>query len=85
MAIVIDNPELEERVRAAAARTGRTVEQFVAQSLEAATPRPRFTEAEWQERLARIHAIQEEVKRELVLDGRTDEEIIGYDENGLPR
>ena len=35
--------------------------------------------------LARVRAIQAKVARLPVLDARTPEEIIGYDERGLPR
>jgi antitoxin VapB len=35
--------------------------------------------------LAELRAIRERVARLPELDGRTDEEIIGYDEHGLPR
>ena len=36
------------------------------------------------EKLAAVRQIQAEIKREIVHDPRTDDEILGYDEFGLP-
>lgn len=36
------------------------------------------------EKLAAVRQIQAEIKREMVHDPRTDDEILGYDEFGLP-
>lgn len=36
-----------------------------------------------EEKIARVREIQAHIRREAVMDGRTADEIIGYDENGL--
>lgn len=36
-----------------------------------------------EEKMARVREIQAHIRREAVMDGRTADEIIGYDENGL--
>ena len=37
-----------------------------------------------EEKLAAVRQIQADIKREMVHDPRTDDEILGYDEFGLP-
>jgi len=83
MALDIDDPETEALARELAERTGETIEAATKRAL--------------QERLARLDS--ESAKTALLedlaafrrrwsalplLDGRSDEEILGYDENGLP-
>lgn len=48
------------------------------------TRSPVPTPEELETRLARLRQIQDEVGRLPILDLRSDEEIIGYDEHGLP-
>ena len=83
MALDIDDPETETLARELAERTGETIAAAIKRAL--------------QERLARFDS--ESAKATLLedlaafrrrwaamplLDGRSDEEILGYDENGLP-
>lgn len=82
MALNIKDPETEKSVRELAAATGETVTAAVHRAAE--------------ERLARVRQRPgRRLKDELleigrrcaalpVLDPRTPEEILGYDENGLP-
>ena len=83
MALDIDDPETEALARELAARTGETIAAAIKRAL--------------QERLARIDS--ESAKAALLedlaafrrrwsalplLEGRSDKEILGYDEDGLP-
>ena len=83
MALDIDDPETEALARELAERSGETIEAATKRAL--------------QERLARLDS--ESAKAALLedlaafrrrwsalplLDNRSDEEILGYDENGLP-
>jgi antitoxin VapB len=83
MALDIDDPETEALARELAARTGETIEAATKRAL--------------QERLARLDsdAAKAALLEDLaafrrrwsalpLLDNRSDEEILGYDENGLP-
>ncbi|RXT53112.1 hypothetical protein B6S44_20505 [Bosea sp. Tri-44] len=81
MAILIKDPDADRIVRELAARTGETITEAV--------------KAAAQERLARlpkrgridmekVEKLLAEIRTYRVDDPRTDDEIIGYDENGLP-
>ena len=83
MALDIDDPETEALARELAARTGETIAAAIKRAL--------------QERLARLDsdAAKAALREDLaacrrrwaampLLDDRSDEEILGYDENGLP-
>lgn len=84
MALSLKDPEADRLAREVAARTGETLTRAIVVALR--------------ERLARLRArprrrpLSEEL-REIgercaarpTLDDRTDDEILGYDENGLPR
>ena len=84
MPISIKNPETEQLARQLAKETGETITEVITKSL--------------QERLQRVHghrrgkALKEEIADILarvdalprVNDNLTDDEILGYDENGIP-
>jgi len=86
MVLMIKNDRADRAVRELASRTGETIAEAVTIAAE--------------ERLARLPAVPERrsgsvdrVRLEAILakfranridDPRTDDEIIGYDENGLP-
>lgn len=84
MSLSINNPEIEALARELAKKTGETVDDTVARALR--------------ERLDRLR--KDPTTRQLIddlneialrcaalpdLDTRSPDEIIGYDENGLPR
>ncbi|MGA3187632.1 MAG: type II toxin-antitoxin system VapB family antitoxin [Bryobacteraceae bacterium] len=119
MALLIDNPEVEELARELAKQTGESVERAIAtairewfgrnaysrgagtsQALGASPPgsqavRDPVVEA-IRERMLRqprpdpestriaIREIQEHIAKLPVLDSRTPDELLGYDEFGLP-
>jgi antitoxin VapB len=83
MALSIKNPNTEHLAREVAREAGETITEAIQKSL--------------QERLERLHKekrrhfVREEIEEILrrvdalpVLDSRSPDEIIGYDENGLP-
>lgn len=82
MAILIKDAETDRIVRELAARTGRTIKdavRFAAERELAELPsfQGRIDLAKLEETLARLRSYP-------VTDDRTAEEILGYDENGLP-
>jgi antitoxin VapB len=84
----IDDPKAAELARELSKRTGETVSDAVTHALEERLQRNparrRETEAEREERRKRILEIVAEMHKAPILDPRTAEELIGYDEDGLP-
>lgn len=83
MAISIKDPETDRLARQLAATTGETLTDAIREALRERLAR----EAQRARRGlgAEVRRIQERVARLPVLADRTDDEILGYDENGLPR
>ena len=84
MAISIKSIETERLAREVAAKTGESLTAAIQRSLEERLERLK------QERRSQILASQlEEILRRVdqlpTLDSRTPDEILGYDEHGLPR
>jgi antitoxin VapB len=84
MPISIKSIETERLVREIVAKTGESITGAIQKALEERLDRLK------QDRRSRILTSQiEEILRRVdqlpVLDARTPEEIVGYDENGLPR
>lgn len=82
MALSIKNPEVERLARELAARTGESITDAVLVAL-----RERLTEQESRSRVGvkdRLMKIVAEAGTLPVLDARTEDEILGYDEHGLP-
>ncbi|MHB1074003.1 MAG: type II toxin-antitoxin system VapB family antitoxin [Gemmatimonadaceae bacterium] len=84
MALNLKNPDVEQLARDLAQETGESLTEAVrralAERLEAV--RRRRTQAAV---YSRVEAIQSFVRELPLLDTRRDEEILGYDEHGLPR
>jgi antitoxin VapB len=80
MALTIDSPEAERLAQELATTTGQKVEDAVFKAVQEQTEREerrrKFHEA--------IKKIQDEVAKLPVLDDRSADEILGYDESGLP-
>jgi antitoxin VapB len=83
MALSIKNPETERLARELARITGESLTQAVTVALRERMVREtgRAGDATLCDDLRRI---QENFQRLPVLDDRTPDEILGYDENGLP-
>ena len=85
MALSIKDPEADRLARELAAATGESLTEAVTKALRERlrVVRPdRRSEAEY---LAEIRKIVSDYNRRPVVDDRSPDEIIGYDENGLPR
>ena len=80
MALQIDNPEVDRLAAELADLTGEPIDQAVVEALREQLEKQKKIARE----LAAIHEIQRRFASLPVLDDRTDDEIIGYDENGLP-
>ena len=84
MALNIRNPETEKLAEALARLTGETKTEAVTRALRDRLARLRRERTH--RRLAdELDEIARLCARLPVRDGRTAEEILGYDENGLPR
>ncbi len=84
MVIHIRNPRADQLARDLAAKLNSSVTDAVIMALEeklaSAMPHPDSLEA----RLAAIRAAQARYAALPILDHRSADEILGYDENGLP-
>ncbi len=83
MALNIKNPEAERLARELAEATGESITQAVTTALREQLIRKtgRVRDVTLREDIRRI---QERVAQLPVLDGRSPDEIVGYDEHGLP-
>ena len=82
MALSIKNPEVERLARELAEKTGESITDAVLLAL-----RERLVEEESRSRVGvkdRLMKIVEEARLLPGLDTRTEDEILGYDEFGLP-
>jgi len=84
MALNIKNAETERLARELARRRGTGVTEAVTEALKAELQRERgrLREPDLKDKLLRI---AEEAAALPVYDERSDDEILGYDETGLPR
>jgi antitoxin VapB len=84
MAISIKSMETERLAREVAAKTGESLTSAIQKALE-----ERLERLKQQHRSNIVAGQLEEILRRVdqlpVLDSRTPEEILGYDEHGLPR
>jgi antitoxin VapB len=86
MALNIRDPEAQQLARALAVATGETMTQAVIKALRGRLGRLRGGQAlSRRQRAARLMAHGERVAALPVLDPRPPDELVGYDEVGLPR
>ncbi len=86
MALSIRDPETDGLARELSSLTGETMTQAIRTALRERLERTRsHRTAEQQERFEKIMAIARRCSAKPLLDPRTPDEIIGYDEHGLPR
>ena len=84
MALSIKNPETERLARELARITGESLTEAVTEALRDRLVREAGHKGDRHLVRAEIRRIREEFRRLPVLDDRTPDEIIGYDEFGLP-
>lgn len=84
LALNIRNPETERLAQEVARRSGETKTEAVTQALRERLARLRRERSK--RRLAdELEAIAEHCASRPVLDARTPDEILGYDDRGMPR
>jgi antitoxin VapB len=86
MALSIRDPETVRLARELAALTGESMTEAIRVALAERLARTRHAQHDdLRSLISDVRAIQERVARLPVLDNRTDDEILGYDKDGLPR
>ena len=91
MTLHINHPDFEPLANALAAQTGETPTEAVLSSLRARLQHSEIENFKHatksstpEDRYAKIMAIVESIQQIPILDSRSAEEILGYDDNGLP-
>jgi antitoxin VapB len=84
MAISIKAPEADRLARELAAVTGETITEAVIVAMRERLAREERKQQNSDSLLEEIRAISHHCASLPVLDTRTDDEILGYDENGIP-
>jgi antitoxin VapB len=84
MALSIKDDETDRLARALAAATGESLTEAIRRALEERLARETRRQQAYP-LAARVRRVQERLREYPVLDGRTDDELLGYDEHGLPR
>jgi antitoxin VapB len=84
MALSIKNSIVEEKARELAQRSGKSITDALNDSLDLALQRQRSQQrlTKKEELFAKVKEIQKRVAALPVLDNRTDDEILGYNEYG---
>jgi antitoxin VapB len=83
MAISLKDPETDRLARAVAALTGETITAAVRQALAERLEREKLRRGEPADLAARLMEIGDHFSKLPVLDPRTPDEIVGYDETGM--
>ena len=85
MVLSIKDPEADRLARAVAARTGETLTEAVINALRDRLAREERKQDDIEGRVADAMEIARHYASLPRLDDRSPDEILGYDENGLPR
>ena len=83
MALSIKNPEVERLARELATKTHESMTDAVLIALRERLAR-QVSDHDRDRFVERLRRIGEDVRAYLVVDPRSDDEILGYDEHGLP-
>lgn len=83
-ALNIKDPEVHALAVELARRTRRSLTEAVRQSLRESVARQRSPQNDVQRTLERVMRTAERIASKPVLDARTPEEILGYNEVGIP-
>ena len=84
MALSIKDPEADQLARELAAAAGETLTEAVTKALRDRLRVIRGDSRTEKEYLADIRAIVEEFNRRRIADSASEDEILGYDEYGIP-
>jgi antitoxin VapB len=85
MVLSIKDPEADRLARRVAQITGETLTEAVVVSLRERLAKEETKTRDIETLIEDARAIGEHFRSLPVLDERSDDEILGYDENGLPR
>ena len=86
MAILITRAETELKIRELAARTGETITEAVDRAIDERLAKLRPCKAAGRVDWTRLEALIAKVKAAPAINhGMTDEQIVGYNEYGVPR
>jgi antitoxin VapB len=83
-ALNIKDPEVHELAAELARRTNRSLTEAVKDSLRESLTRQRRRQTDSQRTIERIMRLGKRIASRPVLDSRTPDEILGYDESGIP-
>jgi antitoxin VapB len=84
MALSIKAPEADRLARELAALTGESITAAVVVAMKERLEREERKRGNLESRLAEIRAITAHCASLPTLDSRSEDEILGYDENGIP-
>lgn len=84
MALSLKDPETDGLAREVARLTGESITQAVRISLRERLERERLKRGRRPDVVKELEEISRRFRALPLLDARTDDEILGYDENGLP-
>ncbi len=85
MALSIKDPQADKLVRSLAKLTGETLTEAIIHSLEERLARKQRLQNNIKEQAQEIKEMVKRFNHRPVLDQRTPDKIIGYDEHGLPK
>jgi antitoxin VapB len=83
MALSIKDPEADALARELAAETGETITEAILKALRERLARQR-RKAQAPARLEKLRAIRKSMQDLKTIDERSDEQILGYDDRGIP-
>lgn len=83
MALRITDKETERLARVLAAATGESLTEAIRRALEERLARETRRGGAFS-LAARVRRVQERMRSFPVIDGRVDEELLGYNEHGIP-
>jgi antitoxin VapB len=84
MALSIKSSEVERKVRRLAAVTGQSITTAVSLAVDEQLKREERKRQNKDAALAEVQAIIDHLATLPILDTRSEDEILGYDENGIP-
>lgn len=84
MALSIKDEETDRLARALAEATGESLTEAIRRALEERLERETRRSTAYP-LAARVRRVQERLREFPVLDGRSSEELVGYDDHGVPR
>lgn len=85
MDLSIKDPRADKLVRSLAKLTGETLTEAIVNSLEERLYREQRKHGNIGEKVQEINEMVKRFNQRPILNNRTPDEIIGYDEHGLPR